>query len=84
MPIAAPTGVSASVGTASGSVVLGWTDAANNNAGYTVQQVLDLANGVLGGSTALPSTLTISDLNAIVDSINKNYDNGTTNSGYCG
>ena len=50
----------------------------------SVQQVLDLANGVLGGSTALPSTLTISDLNAIVDSINKNYDNGTTNSGYCG
>ena len=53
-------------------------------AGYTVQQVLDLANGVLGGSTTLPSTLTIAELNDIVDSINRNYDNGTTNNGYCG
>jgi VCBS repeat-containing protein len=52
--------------------------------GYTVQQVLDLANAVLGGSYTLPSTLTISELNGIIDSINKNFDNGTTNNGYLG
>jgi VCBS repeat-containing protein len=52
-------------------------------AGYTVQQVLDLANKVLGGTTsALPSGVSIADLNDIVDSINRNFDNGTTNNGY--
>jgi hypothetical protein len=53
-------------------------------AGYTVQNVLDLANAVLGGSYTLPSTLTLAELNDIVDSINRNFDNGTTNKGYLG
>ena len=36
--VAAPTGATAVAGAAAGEVRLGWTDAANNNAGYTVQQ----------------------------------------------
>jgi hypothetical protein len=51
--------------------------------GYTVQQVLDLANTVIGGTTsALPSGLTVSGLNDIVDQINNNFDGGTVNNGY--
>ena len=50
-------------------------------AGQTISQVLALANSVLGGG-ALPAGLTISDLNNIVDALNNNYDNGTTNNGY--
>lgn len=52
-------------------------------AGQTVNQVLSLANAVIGGNTAaLPSGLTISGLNSIVDAINNNFDNGTTNNKY--
>ena len=52
-------------------------------AGLTVTQVLAMANAVLGGNTgALPAGVTISDLNNVVDAINNNYDNGTTNNGY--
>lgn len=36
--VAAPSAASVAPGAAAGQVVLGWTDAANNNAGYTVQQ----------------------------------------------
>jgi hypothetical protein len=50
-------------------------------AGQTVSQVLTLANSVLGGGN-LPSGMTISDLNGVIDSINSNFDNGTKNSGY--
>ena len=51
--------------------------------GYTVNQVLALANAVLGGSTsALPAGVTISQVNEVVDAINNNFDNGTTNNGY--
>jgi hypothetical protein len=50
-------------------------------AGQTVAQVLALANSVLGGG-ALPSGMTISDLNNVIDAINGNFDNGTTNNGY--
>jgi uncharacterized repeat protein (TIGR01451 family) len=50
-------------------------------AGQTVQQVLALANAVLGGG-ALPSGMTISQLNDIVDKINNNFDGGTANGGY--
>ncbi|MEO8620457.1 MAG: SdrD B-like domain-containing protein [bacterium] len=50
-------------------------------AGATVSQVLALANSVLGGG-ALPSGLTLSELNTIVDNINNNYDGGTINKGY--
>jgi hypothetical protein len=52
-------------------------------AGLTVSQVLAMANAVLGGNTgALPAGVSISDLNSVVDAINNNYDNGTTNNGY--
>jgi hypothetical protein len=50
-------------------------------AGQTVAQVLALANSVLGGA-APPAGITISDLNNVVDSINGNFDGGTTNNGY--
>ena len=49
--------------------------------GMTVQQVLDIANGVLGGDP-LPFGMTVSDLNNTVDSINSNFDSGTTDNGY--
>lgn len=51
--------------------------------GSTVAQVLALANTVLGGTTsALPAGVSVSDLNAVVDAINNNFDNGTTNNHY--
>jgi hypothetical protein len=50
-------------------------------AGYTVAQVLALANSVLGGG-ALPSGLTLTELNDIVDKINNNFVDGTTDLGY--
>ena len=50
-------------------------------AGYTVTQVLALANAVMGGG-ALPTGVTITDINAVADSINQNYDNGTVDYGY--
>lgn len=50
-------------------------------AGQTVNQVLALANSVISGG-ALPSGLTLSGLNDILDKINNNYDNGTQNLGY--
>jgi hypothetical protein len=48
--------------------------------GQTISQVLALANSVLGGGS-LPSGLTVSGLNDIVNSINNNFDNGSTNGG---
>jgi len=52
-------------------------------AGQTVTQVLALANVVLGGNTgALPAGVSISDLNAVLDSVNSNFDGGTVNGGY--
>jgi hypothetical protein len=50
-------------------------------AGQTVTQVLALANSVLGGG-ALPTGISISDLNSVLDSMNQNYDGGTVNKGY--
>jgi len=49
-------------------------------AGQTVTQVLALANSVLGGG-ALPTGVSISDLNSVLDSMNQNYDGGTVNKG---
>jgi hypothetical protein len=47
--------------------------------GYTVAQVLALANQVLGGNvSALPAGLTVSGLNDIVDNINQSFDNGSS------
>jgi hypothetical protein len=55
----------------------------NKLAGYTVAQVLTLANTVLGGNTmALPPGVSLSDLNNVVDSINNNFDEGTQNKGF--
>ncbi|HVL68897.1 MAG TPA: Ig-like domain-containing protein [Vicinamibacterales bacterium] len=50
-------------------------------AGYTVGQVLALANAALGGD-ALPTGITINDLNSTVDAINNNFVDGTMNAGY--
>lgn len=50
-------------------------------AGLTVQQVLTIANSILGG-VALPPGITVSDVNNVVDAINNNFDNGTKNNGY--
>ncbi len=47
--------------------------------GCTVKQVLALANQILGGTSTQYSP---SAMNAIVDAINNNFDNGTTNNGY--
>jgi len=51
--------------------------------GYPVNQVLAVANDVLGGNTAVLSQygLSISQLNAIVDAINNNFDDGDDNDG---
>ena len=55
----------------------------NKLAGYTVSQVLTLANRVLGGTiSALPSGCSITDLNNVIDSINNNFDNGSANNGF--
>ncbi len=48
--------------------------------GQTIAQVLALANSVIGGGS-LPSGLTLSGLNDIVNTINNNFDGGTTNGG---
>jgi hypothetical protein len=45
--------------------------------GNTLQQVLALANQVLGGG-ALPAGLTVSGLNDVVDSINQSFDGGNS------
>ncbi len=50
--------------------------------GYSVDQILALANAVLGGDlSGLPSGTDISDLNQVVDDINQNFDNCTANLG---
>jgi large repetitive protein len=51
-------------------------------ANQTVNQVLATANAVLGGSaSALPSGMTVSQLNSIVESLNLNFHEGTVNNG---
>lgn len=51
--------------------------------GWTVFQVLVLANRVVGGDTkALPKGLSLSELNGILTDINENFDNGNSNEGY--
>lgn len=51
-------------------------------AGRTVDQILDLANAVVGGQpNALPSGLSISGLSSILESLNMNYHEGTVNEG---
>ncbi len=47
--------------------------------GWTVQQILNAANNLIGGC---PSPYTPADLNEAVDNINNNYVDGTTNLGY--
>lgn len=50
-------------------------------AGYTVSQVLQVCNKVIGGGS-LPPGVSLSDLNNTLDNINQNFDNGTSNKGY--
>jgi hypothetical protein len=52
-------------------------------AGYTVREIFDLANVVLGGdSTVLPDGISISDLNDVVDAINNDFIDGEQSNGY--
>ena len=52
-------------------------------AGYTLNQVLAIANLVLGGNLgALPAGMTVSDLNDVLDKVNNNFDEGQVNKGY--
>ncbi len=51
-------------------------------AGQTVSQILSMANSILGGSMAVPSGYTLSDLVNVLDAINNNFDGGTVNKGY--
>jgi hypothetical protein len=51
--------------------------------GYTVGQVLALANQVIAGNfTSMPAGLTVAGLSDVLNSINNNFDNGTQNQGY--
>jgi len=51
--------------------------------GYSVQQVMDLANAVLGGQTwQLPWGMRVSDLDTVVANINSNYENGAIDNDY--
>ena len=51
--------------------------------GYTVQQVMDLSNAVLGGQTwQLPRGMSVSGLDAIVANINSDYENGAIDNSY--
>ena len=50
---------------------------------WTVNQVLDLANDVLGGDVSnLPNGMTVAQLSSIIDCINKNFREGQTDNGY--
>lgn len=52
-------------------------------AGRTVNEVLAMANAVIGGNlSALPVGVSLTDLNGIVDSINNNFVDGAANNGY--
>lgn len=54
-------------------------------AGSTVNQILAVANAVIGGqSSALPSGMSISTLSGILESLNMNYHEGTVNNGLLG
>jgi len=54
-------------------------------AGSTVNQILALANTVIGGQTsALPSGVTVAALSGILDTLNLNYHEGTANNGLLG
>jgi hypothetical protein len=48
-------------------------------AGMTVNQLLSIANTILGGGS---SQFTASQINDALDRVNRNYDNGTVNLGY--
>ncbi|MFC1805448.1 hypothetical protein ACFL09_00520 [Planctomycetota bacterium] len=58
-------------------------DPASPCVGWTVKQVLALANMMLGGCPA-PAGLTLSQINECVSKINENYVDGTTDNGYLG
>lgn len=52
--------------------------ASGSFAGKSVQEMLNIANAVLGGSTAYSA----SSVNDVLNSINMNYDNGTVDRGF--
>jgi len=52
-------------------------------AGWRLADVLILANKVLGGNTALlPAGVSVSNLNEVVEKINRNFESGTKNHGF--
>jgi hypothetical protein len=58
--------------------------AGNPLAGYTIAQVLSIANSVVAGNmSALPAGMTIPQLDSLVTSLNMNFDNGTIDNGVC-
>jgi hypothetical protein len=51
--------------------------------GWTVRQVFQLANTVLGGNTSvLPAGISLGELASVLEHINACFDNGTANTGY--
>jgi hypothetical protein len=52
--------------------------------GWTVNQLVVLANYVLGGNNPnhLPAGISVSDLESAIEAINSNFDNGTVSNGY--
>jgi hypothetical protein len=61
--------------TSLGSLVV----ASGTFAGKTVNQLLSIANTILGGGSSI---YTVAQITAALDTVNKNYDNGTVNLGY--
>ena len=50
-------------------------------AGKTVNEILALANRVLGGDP-LPAGLTLNDLDTVLEKINSNFESGAKDKGY--
>ena len=51
--------------------------------GRSVNDILSIANAVLGGNLgALPTGWSVATLNSVLDSLNRNFDNGTSNLGF--
>jgi hypothetical protein len=48
----------------------------------TVDQLLTIANNVLGGTAAPPAGLSLGSFNVVLDAVNSNYANGTVDNGY--
>jgi Secretion system C-terminal sorting domain/SprB repeat len=73
-------GFDANANFSSSSIPLGSLIVTNGTfSGMTVNQLLSIANTILGGGS---SPYTASQINDAIDRVNRNYDNGTVNLGY--